>query len=196
MAAQTEQGDVERELAKAEADVAQVRQRSTRDQQRLDSGQVSSPRELEQLQHEIQTLGRRQSVLEDLELEVMERLEDVTGRLRVLEAERAGVEEQREAAVATRDVALADVESEEALHRTMRTTLAGQIAPELIALYEKIREKQGGMGAAALVHRRCSGCRMEMNVTERSRLAAAPPEEVLRCEECSRILVRTAESGL
>lgn len=79
--AETDQSDLTREQTKADGDVEQVRRRSARDQQRLDSGQVSAPRELEQLQHEIATLGRRQNELEDIELEIMERLESAGKRL-------------------------------------------------------------------------------------------------------------------
>jgi predicted nucleic acid-binding Zn-ribbon protein len=196
VAAETERSDIQREQTKAEADVDQVRQRSARDQRRLDAGQVSSPRELQQLQHEIETLGRRQSDLEDVELEIMERMEDVTGRLDELASRRSAVEGDREAAVARRDAALAEVDSEASLTATMRTTLGGQVDPALVALYEKIREQQGGVGAAALVQRRCAGCRLELNRTELGRIAAAAPDEVLRCEECRRILVRTEESGI
>ena len=66
----------------------------------------------------------------------------------------------------------------------------------LVALYEKIREQQGGVGAAELRQRRCGGCRLELNNVEINELRDADPDEVMRCDECRRILVRTAESGL
>ena len=66
---------------------------------------------------------------------------------------------------------------------------------DLVALYEKIRESTG-VGAALLRAGRCEGCRLELSGSERSRVRSAPPDEVIRCEECRRILVRTAESGL
>ncbi len=65
-----------------------------------------------------------------------------------------------------------------------------------MALYEKIRGQQAGIGAAELKQRRCTGCRLELNNVEIARLRSADDDEVLRCEECRRILVRTAESGL
>jgi uncharacterized protein len=196
VAAETERGDVEREQAKAEADVEQVRQRTVRDQHRLDSGLVSSPRELENLQHEIVSLARRQSALEDVQLEIMERLEDVERRLAELEAELEQVRGERAAVAERLDGLLAGIDADAATARDFRTTLSGQIDPALVALYEKIRDQQGGTGAAALQHRRCQGCRLELNTTDINRIRAAPEDEVLRCEECRRILVRTAESGL
>ena len=71
----------------------------------------------------------------------------------------------------------------------------GDIA-ELVALYEKIRARENGVGAAALHQRRCPGCRLELTASDVSRLRDAAPDEVLRCEQCQRILVRTPESGL
>ncbi len=194
--AQTDESDLSREQAKADGDVEQVRRRAARDQQRLDSGQVSSPRELEQLQHEIATLGRRQSELEDVELEIMERLESAGERLGHLRAEQSQVQEQRTAAVARRDAVVAEIDAEASASATTRATLVGQIPGDLVALYDKIRAQQAGIGAAQLIRRQCTGCRLELNTIDLGRFRDAAPTEVLRCEECGRILVRTPESGL
>lgn len=196
VAAETEQSDVSRELTKAEGDVEQVRARSARDQQRLDAGQVSSPKELESLQHEIATLGRRQSDLEDVVLDVMERLEGVQDRLAALTAQRDEAQARVTELTAARDTTVAEIDSEVTGMATQRATQAAQLDAELVSLYEKIRAQQGGIGAAELRQRRCSGCRLELNNVEIARLRAAEPDEVLRCEECRRILVRTPESGL
>ncbi len=196
VAAETEQGDVEREQAKADADVEQVRKRADRDQERLDSGRVSSPKELESLQHEIASLARRQAELEDVELEVMERLEQVQARLTELQTQRGALETARAALAVRLDAILAEIDGEAATTREMRSILAGQISPELVALYEKLRTQQGGVGAAGLHQRRCQGCRLELNTTEINAIRDAADDEVLRCEECRRILVRTSESGL
>jgi predicted nucleic acid-binding Zn-ribbon protein len=196
VAAQTEQSDIEREQRKSEADVEQVRQRARRDQQRLDTGQVGSPKELEGLQHEIATLARRQTALEDIELEIMERLEDVEKHLASLVADQGSVTAEHAEALTRRDGLLGEISAEEAAARNSRGVLAGQIAPDLMALYEKVRDQQGGTGAAALQHRRCQGCRLELNTVDMNRIIAAPEDEVLRCEECRRILIRTPDSGL
>lgn len=188
--------DTERDQTKAETDVDQVRQRAARDQQRLDSGQVSSPKELENLQHEIASLSRRQGDLEDVVLEVMERLETAQERQTELSRERDGVTRTRDEAVARRDAAFAEIDEESATNAQLRGVLAGQIAAPLVELYEKIRASSGGIGAAMLRHRRCEGCRLELNPTDIGHIRNAPPEEVVRCEECRRILVRTEESGL
>jgi predicted nucleic acid-binding Zn-ribbon protein len=196
VATETEQSDISRELSKAEGDVDQVRARATRDQQRLDAGQVGSPKELEGLQHEIATLGRRQSDLEDVVLEIMERLEDVQTRHAELSAQRAEAEAKATELTASRDTTTAEIDAEVSGLQSQRETQAAHLDTELVALYEKIRAQQAGIGAAELKQRRCSGCRLELNNVEIARLRSAEEDEVLRCEECRRILVRTAESGL
>jgi uncharacterized protein len=196
VAATTEVSDIEREQAKAEADVEQVRLRADRDQARLDSGQVSSPKELESLQHEIASLVRRQGDLEDVQLEVMERLENAQARVGELAAETERVTAGRDEAAARRDASYAEIDAEISSTDALREVLAGQIDAGLVTLYEKIRASSGGVGAAALHQRRCEGCRLEINTVDLGRFRAAAPDEVLRCEECRRILVRTDESGL
>jgi predicted nucleic acid-binding Zn-ribbon protein len=196
VAAETEQSDVSRELSKAEGDVDQVRTRAVRDQQRLDAGQVSSPKELEGLQHEIATLGRRQSDLEDVVLEIMERLEAVQTRLSELTTQRDEARAETVELTARRDATTGEIDAEVGGLRAQRETQAAQLDPELTALYEKIRAQQAGIGAAELRQRRCTGCRLELNNVEIGRLRSAEEDEVLRCEECRRILVRTPESGL
>jgi uncharacterized protein len=194
--AETEIGDLAREQRRAEADVDQVRQRAERDQQRLQSGAVGSPRELESLQHEIGTLARRQSELEDAVLEIMERREEADARLAELRERQRQVESERDAAVAGRDRAYAEIDAEAADQGAARARLAGEIPADLLALYERIRESSGGVGAAALRQRRCEGCRLELSGTELAAARNAAPDLVLRCDNCRRILVRTPESGL
>jgi predicted nucleic acid-binding Zn-ribbon protein len=196
VAAETERSDLERARDKADADVEQVRQRARRDQQRLDTGQVSSPRELQSLQSEIASLARRQSDLEDTELEVLQRLEDVDKHHVGLLTRRAELGVERDATAARRDASLRDIDAELADKTGQRADLVAQVDTALVDLYEKIRASSNGVGAAALLRRRCTGCQLELNATDLSRFRAAAPDEVLRCEECRRILVRTAESGL
>ena len=173
-----------------------MRRRADRDRERLDSGSVSSAKDLQSLQHEIESLKRRQGELEDIELAIMERLEEVDTYLTGLRAQQASVTAEREAAAARRDASVREIDDEAALVRMARDTAAGQVDAALVTLYGKVREQQGGTGAAALRQRRCEGCRLELNTTDINRIRAAAEDEVLRCEECRRILVRTPESGL
>jgi predicted nucleic acid-binding Zn-ribbon protein len=196
VAAQTEESDTAREQTKAEQDVDQVRARAARDQQRLDSGAVTSPKDLENLQREIASLARRQSDLEDIVLEVMERRESAQARAAEL-AERVRALESGIAEVeARRDAALKDIDAETASLTKERAVVSAAIPADLLKLYEKLRAASGGIGAARLYQRRCEGCRLELGVTDVNDIKAAAPDTVVRCENCRRILVRTAESGL
>ncbi|MER7577298.1 zinc ribbon domain-containing protein [Streptomyces sp. NPDC057798] len=196
VAAQTEESDTAREQTKAEQDVDQVRQRAVRDQQRLDSGAVSSPKDLENLQREIASLAKRQGDLEDVVLEVMERRESAQERVAELTERVGSVESKIEDATARRDAAFETLDGEAATVTKEREVIAGAIPADLLKLYEKLREQQGGVGAAKLQARTCQGCRQELSITDINEIRAAAPDTVVRCENCRRILVRTAESGL
>lgn len=188
--------DLRREQAKAEADVEQVRSRIARDRQRLDSGQVNSPRELENLQSEVQSLLRRQSDLEEVVLDVMERSETAQGSLDGATAEREHLAADLADVTSARDVALAELESQAGKASDRRAEVGKDLPAELVELYDKLRAQHGGVGAAALHQRRCQGCHLTLNTVDMNTIRAAPPDEVLRCEECRRILVRTPDSGL
>lgn len=196
MAAQTEESDTAREQTKAEQDVDQVRQRAVRDQQRLDSGAVTSPKDLSNLQHEIASLAKRQADLEDVVLEVMERRESAQERVAELTGRVASVQSKIDDATARRDASLEELDGEASSVTKEREVIAGSVPADLLKLYDKLREQQGGIGAAKLYQRTCQGCRQELAITELSEIRAAAPDTVVRCENCRRILVRTAESGL
>ena len=193
--AETEVGDLDREQRRLDNDVEQVRQRSRRDQQRMQAGGIPA-KELESLQHEVESLARRQSDLEDAQLEIMERREEAEGRLTALRTEAAAVTADRDAAAAARDTAFGGIDAAVERDTAERATVAAELPADLITLYDKIRAGSGGVGAAVLRQRRCEGCRIELAGSELRAARAADPDEVLRCENCGRILVRTAESGL
>jgi uncharacterized protein len=190
------EGDLKREQAKAEADVEQVRNRIERDRTRLDAGQVSSPRELENLQSEVESLHRRQSDLEEVVLDVMERRESIEARQQDATAELAGLGTELEQLTARRDVALADLAELTGKASDRRASVVADEPADLLDLYERLRAQHGGVGAAALRRGVCQGCHLTLNTVDLKAIRAAEPDEVLRCEECRRILVRTSESGL
>ena len=187
--------DIDRDIARFEKDIEQVRARADRDRGRLDQG-TGPARELEALQHELGTLTRRQTELEDAELELMEQREQAQGTLDGIAERLATGREQQAAIEQRRDFAIAEAAKEQEWKRTARGPLVADLPGDLIELYEKIRQSTGGVGAALLRAGRCEGCRLELSGSEKSRVRSAPPDEVVRCDECRRILVRTEESGL
>lgn len=193
--AETAVGDLDRDVRRLEAEIDQVRAREDRDRGLLDSGAISSGKQLEDLQHELATLNRRQSTLEDELLEVMEQREATGADLDRSRAALAESEQRLTDAAHRRDEALADLATTEARRVEERSNIVSELPQELLALYERIREHRG-TGAALLRQRRCGACRLELDRTAISQLRDAPPEAVQRCEECGVVLVRTAESGL
>lgn len=196
VAAETEVGDLQREQKKAEQDVDQVRTRADRDQKRLDSGQVTSAKDLGSLQAEIESLQRRQSDLEEVVLEIMERAEEAEGRVSALRAEQSGAHEELAGLVGRRDDVQREIDEEAGTTSTARTAVAKDVPDDLLALYEKLRGQFGGVGAAKLFRGACQGCHLALNTVDINRIRTAAEDEVIRCEECRRILVRTPESGL
>jgi predicted nucleic acid-binding Zn-ribbon protein len=194
--AETEVGDLERAQRKFDSEVEQVRQRRVRDEDRLSSGVITNPKDLASLQHELGALDRRISTLEDEELEIMEQLEEAQARLIDVTKDVERVRSDLERETAARDADVADIDSEIATVKIARDSLASGLPADLVTLYDKVRGQHSGLGAAALRARRCEGCRLEINGADLRELAGKPDDEVLRCPECSRILVRTAESGL
>ncbi|QHT56059.1 hypothetical protein GXP71_08190 [Cellulomonas sp. H30R-01] len=184
--------DLRRELAKAEADVEQVRSRAARDQARLDSGQGSA-KDLQALTSELASLARRQGDLEEVELEVMERLEAHEGALAEVTKAYDALVAQKESVAADRDAAFRTIDADAERVRGERATAAEGLDAGLVTLYERLRGQLGGLGAAPLRGRRCEGCRLELNPLDLDAIRSKGEDQVVRCEECGRILVRLPE---
>ena len=192
--AETEVRDLDREQKRLEADVETVRAREARDQSRIDAG--ATAKEITGLQHELESLKRRQSDLEDQVLELMERRETADAALATAQGGLAGAQADQERAEQQRDAALADIADGTSRHRATRAEIAGTVPADLLKLYDRVAQQTGSTGAAHLHARRCEGCRIEFYGTELATYRNADPHTVLRCENCGRILVRNAESGL
>ncbi|MEU5552745.1 MULTISPECIES: zinc ribbon domain-containing protein [unclassified Micromonospora] len=192
--AQVAVDDLDRDIARLEKDVDQVRARKKKDEDRLAAG-GGPARELEALQHELVSLNRRQSDLEDAELELMEQRETAQSTLDGVEQRLTEVRERRAATEQRRDEALAEIGREEEFKRSARQPLAGDLPGDLVQLYDKIRADTG-LGAALLTAGRCGGCRLDLSGADLARIRKTDPDEVVRCEDCRRIMVRTNESGL
>jgi predicted nucleic acid-binding Zn-ribbon protein len=151
---------------------------------------------LENLQHEVATLERRISELEEAELEVMVRFEEIETNLRVLADQIAEREQAKSSCDSAAKEKIDAIKSELDRLNSDRSDLSSTIDGELLKLYEKIRSDRDGVGAAEIIRRRCTGCQLDLTAADAARYAATAVDEVIRCEECRRILVRTADSGL
>lgn len=192
VATRTRLGDFTAEVEKAESDLAPVKERLARDIKRRDDGLVTDPRGFAALADEIEHLGKRISDLEDAQLEAMEQLDAVSSEEAQLAGQMLELENSLRAVIASRDEQLAGLDAEIAGHQQARDGVAAELPADLVALYDRIRTKAGGLGAAELKARRCGGCQIEATATALAEYASAAEDEVLRCEECERILVRSS----
>ena len=192
--AQVAVDDLDRDIVRMDKDVDQVRVRAERDRTRLDAG-TGPAKELEALQHELATLSRRQGELEDAELELMEQREQAQATLDDVVARLTAMRNQQNETEARRDQILSELDRDRDWKSASRVPLVADLPADLVQLYEKLRASTG-VGAAMLRAGRCEGCRLDLSGSERSRVKAAAPDEVIQCEECRRILIRTNESGL
>jgi predicted nucleic acid-binding Zn-ribbon protein len=191
---ETTAGDLDRDIRRIERDVEGVRARTERDNKLL-AGSGIGAKQATELQHELETLARRQGVLEDEQLEIMEQREAVGSDVEHARVQVAAAEQRIADITGRRDTALADIDAADAGRRRDREKVLTEVPADLLGAYEQRREKRG-IGAAKLVARRCQACRLELDRTAISELRAAPADEVVYCEECGTILVRSPESGL
>jgi predicted nucleic acid-binding Zn-ribbon protein len=188
--------DLTGEQAKVDADVEQVKTRRERDQQRIDQGLVSNPKDIQRMQQEMVSLERRITTLEDEEIEVMERVEEAQGTLDALTAELAETDAKIAAASGSRDAKTSEIDQSLGEVDALRGPVVAEVPADLLALYDRLRSSKGGVGAALLRAGSCGGCMLNLDNAELATIRASADDDVIRCEECSRILVRTAESGL
>ena len=177
------------ELRRGEVDVETVTDRIKKDEARLSSGNAT-PKELEQLQHEVGTLKKRQETLEEIELEIMVRSEAITARTDTLTTDLASLETLKAEINQRLTAASNEINTVIANKKSDREKVVVKIEKPLIDLYEKIRTASGGVAAAALVGNKCNGCNLAINAVEMERIKSLAQDELLRCEECRRILVR------
>jgi len=185
--------DLDGQVAKFESEIDAVRQREDRDRNLLAGGTVDA-KQLTELQHELETLERRQSSLEDSLLEVMERREELQSQQA---GELAEIDElQTKLTDAQRACDAARAEIDQVRHQSVsrRDELVSLLDADLVALYERQRS-HGGPGAGVLQGRRCGACRIEIDRGELARISAAADDEVLRCPECGAILLRVKGAG-
>jgi predicted nucleic acid-binding Zn-ribbon protein len=194
--ARTRVEDLTAEQEKVDTDVEAVKARRARDRDRMDKGLITNPKDLERMSQELVSLERRISSLEDEEIEIMERLEETQRELDALSAEAASARERGIALTKSRDEKTTEIQAELEAVAEQRGPAVDGLPQDLLTLYDRLRASKDGVGAAALRARQCGGCRLTLDAAELGVIKAAPSDEVIRCAECQRILVRTHESGL
>lgn len=189
--ARTAVSDARRAVTKAETDVEQVRGRAQRDQQRLDSG-AGSAKDMQALAHELESLAKRQSDLEEVELEAMEVMEQAESALAAITTQQEALTQQVDEVQAEQEVAFAELDQQLETARGQRAVAADGIDAALLALYDRVRERTGGLGALRLRGSSTQPLQIQLSLTEKAAIEAAPADEVIRSED-GYILVRVTD---
>ncbi len=178
--------EVNLELKRAETDLELVEQRISRDEQHLKA--AASARDAQGITSELDSLAKRKSSLEDVELELLEQRDNVLAELKTAESDRTGIEQELSKLNADAVLRLTKLESGLALRQSSRNTLAAQIPAELLALFEKKASR--GVPVGRLIGSECGACHISITAAPFAELSAVPADEVATCPECQAILVR------
>ncbi|RFA20784.1 zinc ribbon domain-containing protein [Subtercola boreus] len=185
--------DAELEISRVESDVHVVTTRMERDRARLQTS--TSTKDIQGLEHEITSLTKRQSDLEDIELAVMERIDEINSRLAVVTEEMGELTAEQDALRTSRDASLVTLDAERKGVQLNRDLIAGGIGDELLALYDRQRQRYG-IGAALLTRGVSMGSNVKLHESDLAKIRLAAPDDVVLDPDSSCILVRTEESGL
>jgi predicted nucleic acid-binding Zn-ribbon protein len=182
--------DIELRQKRLEDEIAGIDAKSAAETKKLNSGTVTAPREIQALSDEVDALGRRKRVLEDDELELMEQAEPLTADVERLEGERAALAADVERLGREIAAAESEIDAEAGSVRAERDAAAADVPADLLARYEKLRTKLGGVAVARLQGDLCLGCHVSLPAVEVDQIRHAPADAVVTHEECGRILVR------
>ena len=177
------QANLEKDIAASEARIAEI-------DKRMYSGEVTASRDLEAMTKEIASIRSRVSTLEDHALEAMDEREPLDAAVAELEQRDAGYVELAERLRTAIAAAESEIDAEIAKEEAARTEAAATVPGDLLSEYERLRTRLGGIGAARLEHGTCMGCRMKLPATELDRIKHQPPDALVHCDQCGRILVR------
>ena len=180
-------GDLELELKRSENDLELVENRIEKDNQRLTS--TTSAKDAQGIEHELTTLAKRKSELEDAELGIMEVLETVRAELSEAENAKAAAEQELAALRSALDTNTSALDSARAELSSKRSALVGLIEPELAVAYQRKADRNVAVGK--LVGRECGACRLSITATNLEEILALPADEIAECPNCQAYLVRS-----
>ena len=158
--------------------------------QKMYSGTVSSPKELQAMQADVEQLQRQAREREDEELEVLVRREALDEEVAEIEAAQAALAAEMDTLLAAVADQEREIDAELAVEEAARAELVPGIPEGTLRLYEQIRAANRGVGAARLVGMNCQACHLSLPATEVDRIRHLPPDALVRCEHCGAILVR------
>jgi uncharacterized protein len=179
-----------REERRLDDEVRALEAKAKAEDTKMYSGTISSPRELQAMQADIDQLRRQAAEREDEELEVLVRREALDAEVQALEAAQAAVVAEMQDLLAALEAQEREIDAELAAEEAARAALAPNIPDATVRLYEQVRTKNRGIGAARLVGMNCQACHLALPATEVDRIRHLPEDTMARCEHCGAILVR------
>jgi predicted nucleic acid-binding Zn-ribbon protein len=180
-------GDLELELKRSENDLELVENRIAKDDQRLSS--TTSAKDAQGIEHELSTLAKRKSELEDAELGIMEDLETVRAQLAEAESAKSAAEQELAELKSALETNTSGLDSARAELSAKRNALVGLIDPELAVAYQRKADRNVAVGK--LVGRECGACRLSITATNLEEIVALPADEIAECPNCQAYLVRS-----
>jgi predicted nucleic acid-binding Zn-ribbon protein len=186
---QGERDDVARLEQRFADEAAQLGEQIGAAERRLYSGEVSSPRELQALQADVEQLRRHQHTVEDRELNAMERREPLDQDLKVIAAEHQALDTEAKEVATVLHGRERELDDSLAVEQSARDQLAGQLGAGVVADYERRRTQANGVGVARLVGSTCQGCHLTIPATEVDRIRRQPAGTLAFCDNCGAILV-------
>jgi predicted nucleic acid-binding Zn-ribbon protein len=184
-----ERDRIAREEQELDDEASSLAAKATEVDKRMYSGEVSSPKELQSMQADIDQLRRHQRSVENRELELMELREPLDATVTDLEQQRAAVTTEVDRLAAALGAAEAEIIAEMQAERTTRDEIAGSIDPALLADYERSRVAAKGAGVARLVGTTCQGCHLSIPAIEAEQIKRSGGQPVAHCDNCGAILV-------
>jgi predicted nucleic acid-binding Zn-ribbon protein len=187
----SQRDDVAERQERFEADIATASKRIHDIDDRMRSGQVSASRDLQAMEGEIASIRQRVSILEDRALEAMEEREPLDAEVDQLTEAIAAIDAETARLRDAIAQAEQEIDVELGVEQAARADAAAAVPADLVAIYERLRTRLDGIGAARLDGDHCTGCHLTLPATEIDRLKREPPDTLVYCDQCGRILVRS-----
>lgn len=184
--ARSEHEALVRELERLEADLALVNKRISSDKDRLSKTAVA--RDAIGIQHELETLAKRASDLEDVELELMERKSESDVRMHELEVLGEKLEQELQITKARVQLELSELKTQHQAQLKSIEELRKQVSEELLARFDARFAR--GLAVGRLQKNTCTACNMSITATALADLHQVAQDEVASCPECQAILIR------
>lgn len=178
--------EVERDVRRAEADLELVENRISKDKQRL--AVSSDSKVITGIQHELESLAKRQGELEEAQLILMESIDQSNLEQEAIQLERKRLQAELSAATESAALDIANLSTELSTVNGEMAEIRKAVSAELVELFDKIRVR--GTAVGKLKDSTCGACNMNLTSTAVGQLSAVPNDELARCPECSAILVR------